>query len=153
MIDVIIADDEQPARQRIRQLLDDFPNFSVVAEVNNGDELVTSVITHKPQVVFLDINMPGTSVFTSMESIKDPPLILFQTAYPQYALDAFGVDAIDYLVKPVSRERFARAIEKVTRILDGTRISSDSPATSPVDEVKKKTGIYQRQRWRCYQGA
>jgi DNA-binding LytR/AlgR family response regulator len=113
MITSIIADDESHARERLHDMLDDIGSFDIVAEALDGNDAVSKIITHKPQVAFLDINMPGVSVFQSIPSLQVPPLIVFQTAYSQHAADAFEIDALDYLLKPVRLERLEKTVEKI----------------------------------------
>ncbi|MBN2659588.1 MAG: response regulator transcription factor [Spirochaetales bacterium] len=119
-IKVLIADDEAPARKRLKTLLEPYEDLQICAEAEDGDQVLRLIIEKSPDLAFLDINMPGASVFNTIPSLKSPPLIVFQTAYSQYGADAYNIDAIDYLMKPVSRERFARAIDKVMEKLDMT---------------------------------
>lgn len=118
LITVLIADDELHARKRLKTLLNDHPIFKIVSEAENGDQVVSEIIIQKPQIVFLDINMPGASVFNTIPLLEHPPLVIFQTAYSEYGVKAFDINAIDYLLKPVSRDRFSQAINKVSKILD-----------------------------------
>jgi two-component system, LytTR family, response regulator len=113
MITAIIADDEDHARERLRELLDRFARFTIVAEAHDGNEALQLIITHKPDVAFLDIDMPGMSVFESLPSLQHPPLIVFQTAYSEYAADAYDIDALDYLLKPVRFERLEKTVAKI----------------------------------------
>jgi len=119
MIKVLIADDEKHAKLRLKKLLSAFGNFFIIiAEAENGDEAISKIIQKKPDVAFLDINMPGVSVFESIPSLKKPPLIVFQTAYEKFAVNAFGINALDYLLKPVSEERFSRTVDKIKKALE-----------------------------------
>ena len=128
MITAIIADDENPARERLRELLDRFALFDIVAEAKDGNEALHLIIVHKPEVVFLDINMPGMSVFQSIPSLQNPPLIIFQTAYSEFAADAFTINALDYLLKPIRFERLENAVAK---IIDKKALrKSDHPKSS-----------------------
>jgi DNA-binding LytR/AlgR family response regulator len=113
MITLIIADDESHARERLHEMLDQFNCFDIVAEAIDGNDAVNKIITCKPQVAFLDINMPGVSVFQSIPSLQTPPIIIFQTAYAQHAADAFEIDALDYLLKPVRLERLEKTVAKI----------------------------------------
>lgn len=117
-IAVLIADDEKPARMRLRSLLKEYSEYSIVAEAQNGDEVLRLIIEKSPHVAFLDINMPGASVFSSIPSLKKPPLVVFQTAYSEYGAKAFDINAVDYLLKPFSRERFKQALEKLSLTLN-----------------------------------
>lgn len=116
-INVLLADDEPPARKRLKTLIEDIPQLNLVYEATNGDEALTGIVQYQPDLVFLDIDMPGASVFKTIPSLKEPPLVIFQTAYSEYAAQAFEIDAVDYLLKPVSRDRFAKAVAKVQELL------------------------------------
>ncbi len=113
MIKAIIADDEKYARQRLKELLDSFDIFDILSEASTGSEVLEMIITHKPDVAFLDINMPGVPVFNTISSLADPPMIVFQTAYSEHAAEAFNVNAVDFLTKPISRERLEQTVEKI----------------------------------------
>jgi two-component system LytT family response regulator len=141
LIKVLIADDEAPARKRIKTLLAPFKQFSICAEAVDGDEVLRYLIEKKPDLAFLDINMPGASVFSTIPSLKNPPLIVFQTAYSQYGVDAFDIDAVDYLLKPVSRDRFEKALNKVMASLGNqTENSSKTEPETPSDVISVKSG-------------
>jgi len=113
MIKTLIADDEKHAINRLKDLLSDHDQFEIIAEAASGTESLEKMVALKPDVVILDINMPGVSVFKTISSLQDPPIVIFQTAHSKYAADAFDINALDYLMKPVSRERFSQAISKV----------------------------------------
>ena len=114
MIKTLIADDEKHARERLKELLLAFEIFDITAEAATGDEALEKIIMHKQDVAFLDINMPGISVFNTLPSLSHPPIIIFQTAYSEYAADAFNINALDYIMKPFSRERFEKTVGKNT---------------------------------------
>jgi two-component system LytT family response regulator len=118
---VLVADDEPLARERLRLLLSRHPNYQVVAECTDGDEALAAITAQRPDVAFLDISMPGrTGVDVAHELLDDAeaPAIVFVTAYDQFALRAFEVSAIDYLVKPVDRERFDQTLLRVEQRVD-----------------------------------
>lgn len=110
---IIIADDEAAGRMLIKQYLEDFPALIIVGEVNNGVDAVKSINEFKPDIVFLDVQMPGLTGFEVLKHLEEIPQIIFSTAYDKYALQAFEVHAIDYLLKPYTRERFKAAIQKL----------------------------------------
>lgn len=116
-ITILIADDKKAARERLKKILLTF-DCHICGEAVNTDEVISKIITLQPSLLFLDINMPGINVFELIKSLKTPPLIIFQTAYSQYAVDAFGVNAVDYLLKPYSEERVKIAIEKATKVIE-----------------------------------
>jgi len=133
---VVIADDEIHARERLRDLLDRFDCFDIVAEATDGDEALNAIITHSPQVAFLDITMPGISVFQTIPSLKQPPLIVFQTAYSEHAADAFDINALDYLLKPVRFERLEKSVEKIKAQFPEEVIPEPEKSTSGTLSVK-----------------
>jgi len=111
---VIIIDDEAAGRMLIRQYLEHYPALIVVGEANNGVDAVRLINEFKPDLIFLDIQMPGLSGFEVLGHLDEIPQIIFSTAYDQYALQAFEVHAVDYLLKPYTRDRFAQAVARVT---------------------------------------
>ena len=114
MYKVLIVDDEAAARKLISEYLADFPELIVLGEVNNGVDAVTQINKFQPDLVFLDVQMPGLTGFEVLHRLEELPKIIFSTAYDQYALKAFDVHAIDYLLKPYTKERFKKAVEKVS---------------------------------------
>lgn len=128
MIHAVVADDEALARAKLRQFLMEERGVDVVGEAANAEETFELVRATKPQVVFLDIHMPGMDgldIATELTLGKDapPPHIIFTTAHDQYALRAFEVHAVDYLLKPFSRERLASAIERARKQINAQQIS------------------------------
>ena len=120
---ILIVDDEKPARDRLHQLIDDFDEYEVVAEAANGEEAVRLAAETKPDIVLLDIRMPGLDGIQAAQHLNrlDPaPAIVFATAYDEYAIDAFEARAIGYVLKPVRRERLASALEQAARLAAGT---------------------------------
>lgn len=111
---VIIIDDEAAGRMLIRQYLEAYPALVVVGEANNGVDAVRLINEFRPDLIFLDVQMPGLTGFEVLQHIDEIPQIIFSTAYDQYALQAFEVHAVDYLLKPYTRDRFAQAVQRVT---------------------------------------
>lgn len=109
----LIIDDERLAREEVRRALKDYPEFCIVGEASNAQESIGLIKTERPDILFLDIHMPGRSGFDLLDELDTVPEVIFTTAYDQYAVKAFEVNALDYLVKPLREERFAKAIEKV----------------------------------------
>lgn len=109
----IIIDDERLARAELRKLLQEFPEIEIVDEAGNGDEGMAKIEMHHPDLIFLDIQMPGKSGFDMLSEIDKAPQVIFTTAYDEYALKAFEVNALDYLLKPVEPKRLADAIHKL----------------------------------------
>lgn len=109
-IRVLVIDDERAARSEIRRLLAGYPDFEIIGEAVNVDDALNMIQEQKPELLFLDIQMPEKSGFDLLESLEQVPPVIFTTAYDQYALKAFEVSALDYLVKPIREERFEKAI-------------------------------------------
>lgn len=110
---VIIVDDESSGRKLIKEYLDDYSDYFVVGEANNGVDAVKIINEFKPDLVFLDIQMPGLNGFEVINYLEEIPQIIFSTAYDKYALKAFEVHAVDYLLKPYTQERFKIAIDRI----------------------------------------
>ncbi|PHQ30676.1 LytR/AlgR family response regulator transcription factor [Leeuwenhoekiella nanhaiensis] len=110
---VIIVDDERAGRSLIREYLEDYPDLILLAEANNGVDAVRVINEFKPDLVFLDIQMPGLTGFDVLTRLDEIPQIIFSTAYDAYALQAFEVHAVDYLLKPYTKERFKKAVERL----------------------------------------
>ena len=130
---VVIADDEPLARERVRQLLARHPRWTVVAECRTGPEAVDAILDHRPAAVFLDIRMPGLDGLEVADAVSgdesgDGPAVVFVTAYDEFALRAFDVSAVDYLLKPIDRERFDRTVVRLEN-----RLASDAPPDSRPD--------------------
>ena len=115
----LIADDEPAARRGVRQLLASFPEFTVAGECRNGAEVLAALDTSRPDVIFLDIQMPGIDGFEVIRrrTVERMPAVVFLTAFDQFAIRAFETEALDYLVKPVSEERFASTMKRLLRRL------------------------------------
>jgi two-component system LytT family response regulator len=114
MLRVFLVDDEPPARQRLRQLLAEVSDVVVVGEAGDAIEAQAAIADTHPDVVFLDIEMPQLSGTALAGSLPEPrPFIVFATAFDQYAVDAFAVDATDYLVKPITRARLSGTLARV----------------------------------------
>lgn len=111
----IIIDDERLAREEVKRALSHYPEFVVLGEAGNADEAITLIEKVHPDMIFLDIHMPEKSGFDLLEELTFVPEVVFTTAYNQYAVKAFEVNAIDYLVKPLREERFAITIEKIKK--------------------------------------
>jgi two-component system LytT family response regulator len=109
----IIIDDERLARAELKKLLQDYPEVEVVDEAANADEGIGKIDTLQPDVVFLDIQMPGKTGFDMLAELERAPHVIFTTAYDEYALKAFEVNALDYLLKPIEPKRLADAMQKI----------------------------------------
>lgn len=128
-IRVLIVDDEQPARAKIRRLLADDARFTIVGDAANGFEALDRIETLAPELVFLDIQMPGIDGFEVLAALGTERdfVVVFSTAHDEHALRAFDADALDYLLKPYDQERFHVALEKACRLLAGGGRQRDIP--------------------------
>jgi len=109
----IIIDDERLARTELRKLLQDYPEVEVIDEAANADEGINKIDSLQPDLVFLDIQMPGKTGFDMLAELERAPHVIFTTAYDEYALKAFEVNALDYLLKPIEPKRLADAMQKL----------------------------------------
>jgi two-component system, LytTR family, response regulator AlgR len=138
---LLIVDDEPPARQRLRQLLEEIGDCEIVAEAGNGEEALALCSDTQPDIVLLDIRMPGLSgieIARHIDTLEDPPAVIFTTAYDQYAVEAFETEAVGYLLKPVRKEKLAHALRHAGRI-SPTRLA----------KVAKSAGIDDRREQIC----
>jgi two-component system, LytTR family, response regulator len=124
MIKAILIDDERLARNELKKLLLDFPEVEVIAEAANAEEGIERIEAMSPDLIFLDIQMPGKTGFDMLAQLEKAPHVIFTTAYDEHALKAFEVNALDYLLKPVEPKRLADAIQKLHSAEDKEAISS-----------------------------
>ena len=146
MIKAILIDDEPLARSIVTEYLQAFPEITIAQECNDGFEGVKAIAQHKPDLIFLDIQMPKINGFEMLELIEQPPAVIFTTAFDEYAIKAFESRAIDYLLKPFSKERFEKAIQKWLAATKSNRdkskytniINGRSPATGRTQPYRCK---------------
>src|SRR3984885_6404427 len=108
----LIIDDEPLARMVVREYLQAFDQIEVLQECNDGFEGLKAIQQHQPNLIFLDVQMPKINGFEMLELVENPPSVIFTTAFDEYAIKAFETHAVDYLLKPFSKERFNKAVEK-----------------------------------------
>jgi len=133
----VIVDDEELARAFLRELLQVYPDIEIAAECANGFEAVKSIAETSPDLLFLDVQMPKLDGFEVLELIgqaANPPVVIFVTAYDQYAMQAFDAHAVDYLLKPFSADRFARALERAKSRLGERRLPVEVAVARPAAE-------------------
>ncbi len=118
MIQTLIVDDERLAREGLKGLLKEFPEIQIVGEASNVDEALDLIEKLKPQLLFLDIQMPEKTGFDLLEELIDTPVVVFTTAYDEFAIKAFEVNALDYLLKPIQKDRLSDAILKAKKQID-----------------------------------
>lgn len=140
MLDVVLVDDEALARQAMRELLAPHTKIRIVGEADTMTSARDLIAAVKPDAIFLDIKMPGKSGFELLKSLTHHPKVVFVTAYSQYAIQAFEVDAIDYLLKPVRPERLHDAVQRL-RVACGKSTASDTPEPTyhPEDRICLRT--------------
>jgi two-component system, LytTR family, response regulator len=132
MIKTILIDDEPLARIITREYLAGYPQIEIVQECNDGFEGVKAITAHKPDLIFLDIQMPKINGFEMLELLDPCPPVIFTTAFDEYAIKAFEAHAIDYLLKPFSKERFDKALQKWLAQREQT------PATAPAQAIHEQ---------------
>jgi two-component system LytT family response regulator len=138
MIRTVVVDDEQPARERLKQLLGAHPDIEVVGEADDGVEAAERIAELSPDLVLLDIQMPGASGLDVAASLGRPrPAVIFCTAFDQYAVDAFELSALDYLLKPVNRARLAAALDRVRAATASVTPGRDRA----LDQLAQATGV------------
>ena len=133
MANCLIVDDEPLSRDILRKYISEVKDLDLVAECSDGFEATHQLVKQHIDIMFLDINMPGLTGISLARSLDKTPLIIFTTAYPEFAVEGFELDALDYLVKPYSFERFLKAANKALG-----RISSDKGAGGPVQKILVK---------------
>ncbi len=143
-IKTIIIDDERLAREELKSLLTDFIEIEIIDEAQNGDEGIEKIKRQKPDLIFLDVSMPGMTGFEMLKQLDDVPQVIFVTAFDEHALKAFELQAIDYILKPIDPERLSQAIKKVSIEnveLDNSDFSSRAnKLLEPNDKVFIKDG-------------
>lgn len=141
MLKVILIDDERLARSELKRLLQDFPDVEVVGEAANANEGIEKIESLNPDLIFLDIQMPGKTGFDMLTQLEKAPHVIFVTAYDEYALKAFDVNALDYLMKPVEPQRLAEALVKVQQKEEEEMLSYNNRGVlSEHDQVFVKDG-------------
>jgi len=137
----LIIDDERLARKELTSLLSDIKDIEIVGEANNADDAYQKIQELKPDLLFLDIQMPGKTGFDLLEMLDTVPQVIFTTAYDEYALKAFDVNALDYLLKPIQKERLLESVKKLAKEETETNLSSQEPRKlTGKDQVFVKDG-------------
>lgn len=140
MMKAIVIDDSRLARNELKRLLKEFDQVSVVAEAANADEALELIDTNKPEIIFLDIQMPGRNGFELLEELEHVPEVIFTTAYDEYALKAFEYNALDYIQKPIQKERLAGALSKVAEKVEKKKLSEGEDKLGEEDQIFVKDG-------------
>ena len=127
-LNCIIIDDEKLARELLIEYLEDCDDINIIEQCESGTDAVKAINELKPDLIFLDVQMPGMTGFEVLETIEHKPAVIFCTAYDQYAIQAFDENAIDYLLKPIDKERFDKAINRVKSELNKGSVDLDKIA-------------------------
>jgi len=139
MIKVLIIDDEMPARQKLQNFVENDQRFKLIGQAKNGQEALNKITELRPDLLLLDIQMPGMTGFDVLRLMdKSSPAIIFTTAYDEYAVQAFEVSAIDYLLKPISEQRLQQALDKVVKL---TSVNWDDKVSQVLNHLHHKKYI------------
>lgn len=147
MIRTLLIDDEPLARDVVKHYLKNFPEIEIVAECNDGFEGLKAIAAFRPDFIFLDIQMPKINGFEMLELVENPPAVIFTTAFDEFAIKAFEVNAVDYLLKPIEQERFEQAMQRLPPKLKQPELTYDlleTAALSPAQQhrvVVKSNGV------------
>ncbi len=145
-IKAIIVEDSRLARNELKILLSDYPQIKVVGEAENVDLGIELIEKHKPDVLFLDINMPEKDGFQLLEELDEIPITIFTTAYDEYAIKSFEYNALDYLLKPINEKRFALAIQKITQRITEQR----NTPTPPNKKLSERSQLFVKEGEKCW---
>jgi two-component system LytT family response regulator len=142
-VKAIIVEDEAPARALLQAYLKDVDEVEVIQECENGFDGLKAIQQHKPDLIFLDIQMPKLTGFEMLELLEDYPKIIFTTAYDEFAIKAFELNAVDYLMKPFSKERFLKALNKALKSVE-EKVSDRERIEKVTEAAKENAGIIDR---------
>lgn len=149
-MDILIVDDEVLARQRLVRMVEKIDGFCVIAEADNADDALVAITQHDPDIVLLDIRMPGRDglhLAQDIAELEDAPAVIFCTAFDQYALDAFGTNAVGYLLKPVKAEQLLQVLDKASKLNKIQRVAAQKTTISKTENqrtnitVKTRRGV------------
>ena len=130
-INAVIVEDSRLARNELKELIKEFPNITILGEAENVDEGVVLIQETKPDLLFLDINMPEKDGFQLLEELDEAPMVIFTTAFDEYAIKSFEYNALDYLMKPINAKRFEAAIDKITERISQSRAQETTSQKLP----------------------
>jgi two-component system LytT family response regulator len=150
-IKALVIDDERLARNELRRLLATFPDLQIVAEAASAKQAREQLASVKPDLLFLDVQMPGESGMELLESLEPPaPEVIFTTAYDEFAVRAFDLNALDYLLKPVDPMRLTASIEKLRARRAGISSGPEDPSTGRRDRLAAEDKVFVREGDRCW---
>lgn len=145
----IIIDDERLARAELKKLLQDFPEVEVVDEAANAEEGIAKIESQQPDLIFLDIQMPGKTGFDMLSQLERTPQVIFTTAYDEFALKAFEVNALDYLLKPIEPKRLADAVQKLNTS-EARETRSAEPSATNNSLLTESDQVFVKDGERCW---
>lgn len=146
----LIIDDERLAREELKSLLKDFNEIEIVGEAQNGEEGIQKVKELNPDLIFLDVSMPEMTGFEMLKHLESIPNVVFVTAYDQYALKAFEVNALDYVLKPVESERLEDAIKKLKERDENDFESENTPLSRKDRQLTLEDRVFIKDNEKCY---
>ncbi len=142
MIKVLIVDDERLARNELKRLLATYPETEIVGEAANAEEAIRLAASCQPDLIFLDVQMPGRNGFEALETMESPPAVIFTTAYDHFAVRAFEVNALDYLLKPIEPERLTAALARFHE--------PDAVGDNPDQRLDENDRVFVKDGERCW---
>jgi len=147
----IIIDDERLARAELRKLLQEYPEVEVVDEASNAEEGIQKIDSQNPDLIFLDIQMPGKTGFEMLQELDHAPAVIFTTAYDDYALKAFEVNALDYLLKPIEPKRLSDAVEKIRKLQSNYQDAANGTfSQEPLRLLGEQDQVFVKDGDRCW---
>ncbi|MDG1147757.1 MAG: LytTR family DNA-binding domain-containing protein [Crocinitomicaceae bacterium] len=147
----ILIDDERLAREDLKRILIDYPEIEVIDQAKNGIEGIEKIKALQPDLIFLDVNMPGMTGFEMLRQLPEIPHVIFVTAYDEYALKAFEVDALDYILKPVDTARLSEAIEKLMQKNNEDFESDSTQEAIPIErKLTQEDKVFIKDGEKCY---
>jgi two-component system, LytTR family, response regulator len=151
-IKAIIVEDSRLARNELKELIKGFPELEIIGEAENVDSAYELITSLRPDLIFLDINMPGKDGFELLEMLDEVPITVFTTAFDEYAIKSFEYNALDYLLKPISQKRFEDAIEKVKTRLAAPAVPTGTPAAELKTEapLNEHSQIFIKEGEKCW---
>lgn len=150
MIRCIVIDDERLARQELKRILKNHKNIEVIGECSSADEAIDAIEEQKPDLIFLDIQMPGKNGFGVLEEIVYTPEVIFVTAYDEYALKAFEVSALDYILKPVDESRFEESLNKVVEKIKTKQAEEAIQTEQPSELLGENDQVFVKDGEKCW---
>lgn len=149
-IKCLVIDDERLARQELKRILTNHKTIEVIGECSSADEAIDAIEEHKPDLVFLDIQMPGKNGFSVLEEIVYTPEVIFVTAYDEYALKAFEVNALDYILKPVDESRFEESLNKVIEKIKSKKAEETVNIEAPTPQLGENDQVFVKDGEKCW---